>query len=123
MLGNEVTRQRVKTASEEAGGEEVNEWTNTECPNQYNIKYGLSSNVEVMPRSQRLRPHKGRSQSIEEDLECGKENFPEDVVQTNQFKARGKVCIDAIFAHLLVVLKVVSLRDEQRVMSSCVINY
>ena len=84
MFCDEVARTWVKTSSEETRHQKVDERTNPNSREDDIVKSKLGSEVGVMPRRQLLSPHESRTQCVEENLECSKEDLPEDVVQKQQ---------------------------------------
>lgn len=70
MLRNEVATTWMQASSKETAHEEIDEWTQAKSLDKNIVKNELGDDVDQVPTRQRLDAHKGRSESIEEDLEC-----------------------------------------------------
>lgn len=110
MFSNKVTCEWVEATGEEARCNKINEGTNAEGLHQDVVEDKLSQDIEIMPRCQLLGSDEGRSERVEEDLECRKEDLAKDVVQAKQLEAGRKVGINTVFSLMLVVFNVVLLR-------------
>jgi hypothetical protein len=70
MFCNEVTTTGMQASSKEAAHEEIDEWAQAKGLDKNIVKNELGDDIDQVPTRQRLDAHKGRSESIEEDLEC-----------------------------------------------------
>lgn len=132
VLGDEVARERVQAAGEEAGHEQVDKRVLPTCRDKDVVEDELRDEVREVPLREGLRAHEARAEGVEEDLECpaGKpvvrgrdarerggrlcrdlreEDLAEHVVQADELELGGQVCVDSILPKKLVVLDVISL--------------
>ena len=70
VLGDEVARERVQAAGEEAGHEQVDKRVLPTCRDKDVVEDELRDEVREVPLREGLRAHEARAEGVEEDLEC-----------------------------------------------------